>query len=91
MNRLLIHGACAAALLLIAQLVAADDYSAARDELVAAYREQDYAAMVDAARRAMAARPEHPGARFNLALASALNGDPEASLENLVLLLERGC
>ena len=90
MNRFLIHSSCAAALLLIACVAAADDYAAARDELVAAYQEQDYAAMVDAARRAMTARPEHPGARFNLALASALNGDSEASLENLVLLLERG-
>jgi len=67
-----------------------EDYAAARAELVAAYQAQDYAAMVDAARSALRARPGYPGARFNLALAYVLNDDAGASLEQLDLLLADG-
>jgi sugar lactone lactonase YvrE len=63
--------------------VSADDYSDARAELVAAYRQADYPAMRIAARKALAARPGYPGALFNLALAQALDDDPVASLQTL--------
>lgn len=67
---------------------AADDYQQARARLVSAYQAQDYAAMRKAARDALAARPSHAGARFNLALAQALDGDAAASLYNLHLLAD---
>jgi sugar lactone lactonase YvrE len=69
---------------------AADDYAAARAELVAAYQAQDYQAMVAAAERALAARPGYPGARFNLALAQALHGDAAAALQSLRALAAAG-
>jgi sugar lactone lactonase YvrE len=69
---------------------AADDYAAARAELVAAYQVQDYQAMVAAAERALAARPGYPGARFNLALAQALHGDAAAALQSLRALAAAG-
>ena len=68
----------------------AEDYAAARAELVAAYQAQDFAAMVEAAGKALAIRPGYPGARFNLALAHVLNDDAEASLEQLESLLADG-
>ncbi len=74
----------------VAAIAAAEDYAAARAELVAAYQAQEYAAMVAAAERALAARPDYPGARFNLALALALSGQPQASLENLLALAAAG-
>ena len=66
---------------------AADDYAAARGELVAAYQAQDFGAMRVAAERALAIRPGHPGALFNLAFAEVLDDDPEASLATLNRLL----
>ena len=69
---------------------AADDYAAARADLVAAYQAEDYVAMVVAAEKALQARPGYPGARFNLALAHVLNGDAEASLDELEALLAAG-
>ena len=69
---------------------AADDYAAARAELVAAYQARDYEAMVEAAQRALTARPAYPGARFNLALAQALAGETEASLHSLRELAAAG-
>ena len=68
----------------------ADDYAAARAELVAAYQAQDYDAMVIAARDSLDARPGFPGALFNLALAEVLSGDSAASLSTLNMLLTRG-
>ena len=79
-----------ALLMFAAQLTFADDYADARAELVAAYQAQDYAAMVAAGRKGVAARPDHPGAKFNLALAQALNGDREPALATLDQLLARG-
>lgn len=69
---------------------AADDYADARARLVAAYQEQDYPAMVLAAEQALVARHDYPGAMFNLALAHALNGEPEAALDSLDALLVKG-
>ena len=69
--------------LLLASPVCADDYRDARAELVAAYQQADYPAMVVAARKALLARPAFPGALFNLALAQTLNGDHWASLRTL--------
>lgn len=77
-------------LLLAAQLAFADDYADARAELVAAYQAQDYAGMVVAAQKGVTARPEHPGAKFNLALAFVLNDDNEAALSTLNRLLSDG-
>ncbi len=70
-------------------VVAADEYSEAREHVVAAYQAKDYPAMRDAALRAVAIRPELPGATFNLALAHALANEPEKSLAELNRLLER--
>ena len=76
--------------LLTAAFVVADDYQAARSELVAAYQAQDFEKMVAAADRSLAARPGYPGALFNLALAHALNDDAAASLSTLQVLLDKG-
>lgn len=82
---------CGVAVLLFATpFAAADDYADARTRLVAAYQQQDYAAMVDAGEHALIARPAYPGALFNLALAHALNRDPRAALRYLDNLLEKG-
>ena len=61
----------------------ADEYDDARAELVAAYRAEDFGAMQVAARKAIAARPGYPAAKFNLALAQALSGDAQAALDTL--------
>lgn len=74
----------------LAAVALADDYADARTQLVAAYQAQDYPAMVLAAERALLARHDYPGAMFNLALAHALNGDAEAALGNLNVLLRKG-
>lgn len=79
-----------AALLSAASPVIADDYAEARGRLVAAYQAQDFPTMVVAAQEAMDARPGYPGASFNLALAYALNDEPEASLQTLQDLLRKG-
>jgi sugar lactone lactonase YvrE len=71
-------------------VVRADDYGAARRELVDAYQASDFAAMRVAARKALVARPGYPGALFNLALAQALDEDPSAALETLQDLLSVG-
>ena len=68
----------------------ADDYGAARRDLVAAYQASDFAAMRVAAGKALVARPGYPGALFNLALAQALDDDPSAALETLQDLLSVG-
>ena len=78
------------AALLLSASVSADDYASARADLVGAYQEQDFGAMVDAAKRALQARPAYPGALFNLALAQALAGDADASLATLQQLADRG-
>lgn len=75
------------ALLFLGHAAIADEYADARAALVAAYQAQDHVAMVEAAEKALAARPEHPGARFNLALAHALNDDPRAAFAQLAELL----
>ena len=68
----------------------ADDYDAARADLVAAYQAQHYEAMQAAANRGLAARPGYPAARFNLALAQALSGDAAAALDTLKGLAASG-
>ena len=83
-------GAVAVAFVLLWQPAGAAEYDDARAELIAAYRVQDYPAMVEAARRAVLARPNHPGARFNLALAYALDGQPQQSIDVLDGLLAMG-
>ena len=70
--------------------VQADDYRDARADLIAAYQQQDYANMLAAAEKALAARPGFPGGLFNLALSQTLNGNHEASLQTLSLLLDQG-
>jgi sugar lactone lactonase YvrE len=67
-----------------------DTYSDARAELVTAYQAEDFAAMRQAADRALLARPGYPGAVFNRALAEALDGDTAASLSTLMQLAESG-
>jgi hypothetical protein len=78
------------ALLCAASGTNADDYADARAELVAAYQSQDYAVMVVAARKGVAARPDHPGAKFNLALALVLNDESAAALATLDQLRAKG-
>jgi sugar lactone lactonase YvrE len=68
----------------------ADDYRDARAELIAAFQQEDFPAMLVAANNALAARPGFPGAIFNLAMTQAVNGDPQASLQTLELLLKKG-
>lgn len=75
--------------LLFASAASADEYRDARAELIAAYQQQDYAAMLVAAEKALAARPGFPGGLFNLALTQTLNGDHTASLQTLRLLLDK--
>ena len=67
----------------------ADDYADARAELVAAYQAGDYDAMRVAADRALAARPEYPGALFNKAFAEMLDGANDAAMETLGRLVEK--
>ena len=68
----------------------ADAYSDARAELVAAYQAQDFAAMRTAAHKSLEARPGYPGALFNLALAQALDGALQESLQTLGALVTAG-
>ncbi len=68
----------------------ADEYGDARADLVAAHQAQDYQAMVLAAGKSLEARPEYPGALFNLAFAQALSGQPDDSLHTLHRLLAKG-
>ena len=75
--------------LLISLSAQADDYRDARAELIAAYQEENYPAMLLAARKAVAARPGYPGALFNLALTQTLNSDHHGSLQTLDALAER--
>ena len=77
-------------LMFAAQAGVADEYADARAELVAAYQAQDYATMVEAGHKGVAARPDHPGAKFNLALAQVLNGENEPALATLDQLLDQG-
>ena len=58
----------------------AADYNDARQRLIAAYQQQDFAAMVAAAEDALNSRPEYPAALYNLAFAHVLNGAPDESL-----------
>ena len=68
----------------------ANEYRDARAELVAAYQQADFPAMLPAANKALAARPGYPGALFNLALTQTLNSDPAAALATLESLLLMG-
>lgn len=61
----------------------ADDYATARNKLVLAYNAGDFAAMREAARESLEARPGYPGALFNLALAETLDDDKPAALATL--------
>lgn len=76
--------------LLLWHSVSADDYSDARAGLVAAYQAEDYSEMQLQAQRALIARPEYPGALFNLALAYTLNDRHPDSLRILRRLLDKG-
>ena len=67
----------------------ADDYADARADLVAAYQAEDYSAMKVAAAFSLEARPEFPGALFNLAFAEALDGDADAAMATLGRLIEK--
>jgi sugar lactone lactonase YvrE len=67
----------------------ADAYADARGELVAAYQAQDFGAMRVAAARALQARPEYPGALFNLAFSEALDGDADASMTTLNRVVDK--
>lgn len=79
-----------ACVLLFFTAAQADDYRDARAELVAAYQQADYAAMMIAADKALVARPGFPGGLFNLAMTQVLSGDPQASLQTLQVLLVKG-
>jgi sugar lactone lactonase YvrE len=83
-------GALLASALFLLAPACADDYRDARAELIAAYQQEDFPAMLVAANNALAARPGFPGAIFNLAMTQAVNGDPEASLQTLETLLKKG-
>lgn len=78
------------AVLLLGQNVLADAYGEARAELVAAYEAQDFGAMLDAARNALLARPNYPGALFNLAYAQILGEHGDGSLSTLNSLADMG-
>ncbi len=79
-----------ASVLLYSFAAHADDYSEARAELIAAYQQEEFPAMLQAARRAVAARPRLPGALFNLSLAQQLNNDFDGSLRTLDTLADMG-
>jgi len=83
-------GALLASVLFLLLPAYADGYRDARAELIAAYQQEDFPAMLVAANNALAARPGFPGAIFNLAMTQAVNGDPEASLRTLETLLKKG-
>jgi len=83
-------GAFLASAFLLLSPAHADDYRDARADLIAAYQQEDYPAMLVAANKALVARPGFPGAIFNLAMTQAANGDPQASLQTLELLLKKG-
>ncbi|NQV86550.1 MAG: hypothetical protein HQ492_05690, partial [Woeseiaceae bacterium] len=83
-------GALITRVLFLCSAAYADEYRDARAELVAAYQQADYPAMLLAAKKALSARPGYPGALFNLALSQTLNGDHSASLRTLENLLAIG-
>lgn len=66
-----------------------EDYRSARAEMITAYQAEDFPAMRAAAARALDARPGYAGALFNLSFAEVLDGDAEASLATLGLLLKK--
>jgi len=82
-------GVLVASALIQLAVVRADDYKDARAELVSAYQAEDFSAMQLAAQKAVIARPEYPGALFNLALAYTLNGKHRDSLRILRRLTEK--
>jgi len=83
-------GALVASACIQSAVVLADDYQDARAELIAAYQAEDYSAMQLAAQKALIARPEYPGALFNLAMAYTLNGKHRDSLRILRRLTDKG-
>jgi len=82
-------GAALATTLVVGSVAHADAYSDARADLVAAYQAEDYAAMRVAAAVSLEARPEFPGALFNLAFAESLDGDVDAAMATLGRLVEK--
>jgi len=74
---------------LAATVAHADAYSDAHDDLVAAYQAEDFATMRTAAAASLEARPEYPGALFNLAYAEALDNDADAAMSTLGRLVEK--
>jgi sugar lactone lactonase YvrE len=83
-------GALFASVFILSSPAHADNYRDARAELITAYQQEDYPAMLVAANKALAARPGFPGAMFNLAMTQAVNADPQASLLTLESLLKKG-
>ena len=79
-----------AALAAVCSTAFADEYGDARARLVAAYEAEQFDDMVDAAQEALDARPEYPGALFNLAFAQAHAEQPGASLATLKRLAAKG-
>lgn len=77
-------------LVLVAINATADEYTEAYADLIAAYELQNFPAMVIAAEKSLEARPEYPGALFNLAFAQALAGESDDSLVTLEHLLAKG-
>lgn len=68
----------------------ASTYNDARERLVAAYQAGNFSMMRVAAEQGLVARPEYPGALFDLAFAEALDGDAEAALATLARLTAKG-
>lgn len=68
---------------------ASGDYSEARTKMVEAYQAGDFSQMREFAQQATEARPGFPGGLFNLALAQALDKDPDAAMATLNHLADR--
>ena len=68
--------------------VLADAYGDARAELIAAYEAQDFETRQGAAKKALLARPNYPGALFNLAYSQVLGGDSNGALDTLNVLTD---
>ncbi|MDJ0917104.1 MAG: hypothetical protein QNJ05_05015 [Woeseiaceae bacterium] len=83
MTRIPIRLTLLSVFLLVSFQAHADGYLTARAKLVEAYQAGDFAAMQRAARESLDARPDYPGALFNLALAQTLDGDTTAALATL--------
>ncbi len=70
-------------LLVVSAVAHADGYATARAKLVEAYQAGDFPAMQQAAYASLEARPDYPGALFNLAFAQILAEDHDDALQTL--------